>query len=190
MYPLGRKEDLVIQKSGDEVLIYDLKTNKAISLNKTSALIWKSCDGEKSPHQIRLQLQKELSADISEDLVWFALEQLAKENLIDSNDDISLKFAGLSRREVIKKIGLGAAVSLPIIASLTAPAAIDAQSVVCNTGVTCTCTISGMDANTGAPFGAGNCTSSANTGGCNTAAGCRCMIASLGNPIVAGTCST
>ena len=37
--PKARVSDLVIQESGNELLIYDLKTNKAQSLNETSARI-------------------------------------------------------------------------------------------------------------------------------------------------------
>ena len=43
--PKARKENLVVQESNGEVLIYDLDTNKAFCLNETSALVWQACDG-------------------------------------------------------------------------------------------------------------------------------------------------
>ena len=45
--PSTRKSDIVVQKTGEEVLIYDLKVDKAFCLNETSALIWQACDGKK-----------------------------------------------------------------------------------------------------------------------------------------------
>ena len=45
--PVARKQGLVVQEMPDEVLIYDLDTNKAHCLNQTAAFVWKSCDGKK-----------------------------------------------------------------------------------------------------------------------------------------------
>lgn len=36
------------------MLVYDLNTNKAASLNETSALIWQSCDGSKTVAEIAM----------------------------------------------------------------------------------------------------------------------------------------
>ena len=173
--PLSRKEDLVVQEMNGEVLIYDLRENKAFCLNETSALVWQACDGTKSVADISRSVG-------SEDIVWLALEELKKEKLIDHAAKPSEKFAGMSRREVIKKIGLGSMIALPIVASIVAPTAAYAASV-CNTGATCTCTISGMDAG-----GTGQVCAPANTGGCNNFPGCTCRATSSGTPISPGTC--
>lgn len=37
--PLARSEGLVIQEMPDEVLVYDLETNKAHCLNETAAFV-------------------------------------------------------------------------------------------------------------------------------------------------------
>jgi hypothetical protein len=37
--PKNRKNDIVIQELKDEILIYDLTTNKAYCLNETSAAV-------------------------------------------------------------------------------------------------------------------------------------------------------
>ncbi len=44
--PLARKNELIIQELPEELLVYDLARHKAHCLNKTSAFIWKHCDGE------------------------------------------------------------------------------------------------------------------------------------------------
>jgi hypothetical protein len=45
-FPCARKAGLVIQDMPDEVLVYDLDTNKAHCLNKSAAFVWRSCDGK------------------------------------------------------------------------------------------------------------------------------------------------
>lgn len=135
--PIARKDGLVIQETTDEVLVYDLTSNKAHCLNQTAAFVWKSCDGNNSISDITNRFQKEIGSSVHEDLVWLAIDQLNDKNLLEK--DISADFAGRSRREVIKKIGLAAVIALPIVASLTAPSsAMAASSCVCNSPGNCT----------------------------------------------------
>jgi hypothetical protein len=126
--PLGRKEDIVVQEMNGEVLIYNLKDNKAFCLNETSALVWQLCDGNKSVSEISQAVGKKLNAPVSEDLVWLALDQLKNEKLLANNEEIVPAFNGVSRREVIKKIGLTSVVALPFVSSLIAPTASQAAS--------------------------------------------------------------
>ena len=117
--PVARKQGLVVQEMPDEVLIYDLDTNKAHCLNKTAAFVWKSCDGNKSIAEITKSFESDFGNPVEEDLVWLAIEQLNDKNLLSESLQTNLK--GQNRREVIKKIGFAAVVALPIVASLTAP---------------------------------------------------------------------
>ena len=105
-YPLSRKENIVEQDLSNEVLIYDLKVNKALCLNESSALVWQLCDGQKSTAEISRIMSEKLKYPVTEDFVWLALDQLKRENLLANGESIESNFAGHSRREVIKKIGL------------------------------------------------------------------------------------
>ena len=67
---------------------------------------------------------------MGEDLVWFALDQLRKEDLVTGNEEAPVQFDGLSRREVIRKIGFGSLVVLPIVSAIVVPNAAMAQSCV------------------------------------------------------------
>ena len=181
--PLARRQDLVIQEMTDEVLVYDLQTNKAHCLNETAAAIWKSCDGTNTIGDIARSLGK----NTDEDLVWLALDQLDEKNLLDADkaDKAPAKFAGQTRREVIKKVGLAAIVALPIVTSLVAPTVASAGSVCANPG--CTCTLGTTCANAGgcscnSGTGTNNCPSQC-TGGCST-----CTVPN-GGTTCAGTCS-
>ena len=130
-FPLARKSGLVVQEVPDELLVYDLDTNKAHCLNQTAAMVWKACDGTNSVADIVRIVEDDTRGKVDEDFVWLAIDQLNEINLFENS--IGPRFAGQSRREVIKKIGLASMVALPIVASLVAP-----QSAMAST--TCGCT--------------------------------------------------
>jgi hypothetical protein len=127
----SRESNLVVQDLNKEVMIYDLTQNKALCLNETASIIWRLCDWKKSAAEISQIMSRKLKSPISEDFVWLALDQLKKENLLQNADSIKPTFNGLSRREVIKKVGLASMLALPLISSIVAPSAIHAQSGAC-----------------------------------------------------------
>lgn len=135
--PKARKENLVVQELDSEVLIYDLNTNKAFCLNETSTLIWQACNEGKTVAEISKSISKKLNSPVNEDLVWLALDQLKKENLIENKEEIVVDFGGMSRREVIRKVGLATVVALPLVSSLVAPLAIHAVSAAACGTLTC-----------------------------------------------------
>lgn len=191
--PLGRRADIVIQEYGNEILIYDLTIHKAFSLNETSALVWQACDGTKTVGEISRHISRQLKSPVNEDFVWLALDQLKQENLIENEVEISAPFKGLSRREVIRKVGFATMVALPVVASLIAPTAALAQSgcgAATNRPNGCTCS--------GATNCASNCCGNNGTSNqCVTAgleptgspcrAGCECASGSC--PSATRTCA-
>lgn len=138
--PVSRQKDIVIQELQGEILIYDLNINKAFCLNETSALVWQSCDGKKSVSEISSGLSKTLNQPINEDLVWLAIEQLKQENLLLNGEKVKTNFNGLSRRKAIKKAGIVAVTSLPLITSLVAPVPANAASAGTCTAIGQPCT--------------------------------------------------
>jgi hypothetical protein len=141
--PVARKTDLVIEELSDETLVYDLNTKRAHCLNPTAASIWKNCDGQNSVAQIATSVERELGSPVSEEVVWLGLEQLASYRLLD-NPPAAAKKTNVSRRQLMKKLGLAAAVSLPIIISITAPTAHAQASDPCVAdprGPNCPCSI-------------------------------------------------
>jgi hypothetical protein len=129
--PIARKSGLVVQEMPDEVLVYDLESNKAHCLNQSAALIWRSCDGDNSVSEIAKLVEAQAGGKVTEDFVWLAIDQLSENNLLEKQ--IASTFAGQSRREVIKKIGLASMVAIPVIASLVAPqSALASTSCACN----------------------------------------------------------
>ena len=135
--PVARKNDIVVQELKDETLIYDLKTNKAYCLNETSALVWQLCDGRRTAFAISDELSIRLKTLISEEFVWLAFDQLEKNGLLEG--EVENIFEGLSRREVIRKVGFASVVGLPLVSSIVAPQASMAQSgLIANCDGPCT----------------------------------------------------
>jgi hypothetical protein len=127
---MARQGDLVIQEMSDEVLVYDLKSNKAHCLNPSAAFVWKACNGENSIADIVGTFESNGKGKVTEDFVWLAIDQLYENGLLQG--EITPRFSGQSRRQVIKKIGLASMVAVPVIASLVAPQnALAALSCAC-----------------------------------------------------------
>jgi len=145
--PVARKNGLVIQETPDEVLVYDLDANKAHCLNETSAFVWKSCTGGNSVADIVREFESTTGKSVNDDLVWLAIDQLGDNGLLETG--MTSRFAGQSRREVIKKIGLASMVALPIVASLVAPPnALANASCACTNNAGCTGAPAGCPMNT------------------------------------------
>jgi hypothetical protein len=126
--PISRKSNVVVQNLENEVLIYDLTINKAFCLNETSGLVFALCDGTRTVAEISDEMSKQLNDLVGEDLVYLALDELKKNNLLENSEEFTNYFAGMSRREVVKTVGLATMVALPIISSVVAPSAVMAQS--------------------------------------------------------------
>jgi hypothetical protein len=126
----------------DELLVYDLVRNKAHCLNQTAALVWKRCDGKTTVKQMVRLLEKETESPVDEAVVWMAFDLLAKANLLQGTPSKWTGASGISRRDVMRRIGVAAAVSLPIVTSIVAPRAAHAANcrasgAACTTSAQC-----------------------------------------------------
>jgi hypothetical protein len=127
-FPLARRDNLIVEELPGEVLVYDLNTDKAHCLNRTAALIWKNCDGEKTEGDLAALLQHELKTPMPMEVVVLGLEELAGYGLLQVDASAPPR-AQVSRRRLIRNLGLTAAIALPVIMSLSVPAAAGAGSV-------------------------------------------------------------
>lgn len=135
--PRARKEGILVQELADELLVYDLVRHKAHCLNETAALVWKRCDGKTSVKQMTRILETATEFPVDEAVIWMAFDQLAKAHLLQGQTRKWPGASGISRREVIRRIGTAAAVALPLVSSIAAPGAI--QAATCRaSGAACT----------------------------------------------------
>ena len=81
--PQARRSGLIIQEVDSEILIYDQDTNKAHCLNQTAAKVWNYCDGETTLADACSALSRDLETPIDEKLVWYAVDQFSKDNLLE-----------------------------------------------------------------------------------------------------------
>ena len=125
--PIARKDSLIVKELPDETLVYDTQRDKAHCLNSTAALVWKNCDGKKTVDQLRELMEQDAGARVPEEMVWLALDQLESFKLLDDAPAKPEMLSGMSRRNLVKRIGF-AALALPVIISIsTQPASAQAS---------------------------------------------------------------
>lgn len=125
--PRARKERMVTQMLGDELLVYDLDRNQVHCLNRVAAYVWHQCDGARTASEIARASHRELGLPADEGIVWLALKQLNRANLLVEPIDRPLQVRMESRRQLLKRIG-HVAVGLPLVATILAPTAAQAAS--------------------------------------------------------------
>ena len=120
-FPRIRELAFVVHDLPAEVLVYDLDRHEAHCLNQSAALVWRACDGKLAPVEIAHKLTTELDAAFSEAMVLLALNQLEKIHLLEQPEAALAPFAGLSRRQMVRTLGLAGAVAVPVVTSIVAP---------------------------------------------------------------------
>jgi len=121
--PVARTDRLIVRELDGETLIYDCDRDTAACLNEAAAKVWRLCDGRITVAGIADRL------DYDERAVWLALEQLTKSHLLLGPIALPKEMrTARSRREVVRALGLGAAVMIPIVTSITVPVPAQAQS--------------------------------------------------------------
>ena len=144
--PTARKDSLIVKELADETLVYDTQRDKAHCLNSTAALVWKNCNGKRTVGQLHELMEKNAGAPVPEEMVWLALDQLEAFKLLEDAPTKPLELSGMSRRNLVKRIGF-AAIAIPVIISISAAPA-SAQASLLPPGACC---------NSPGQCGSGNC---------------------------------
>ena len=141
--PRARVEGLVTREVADETLVYDTESHRAVCLNKTAALVWRSCDGRRSARGSARRVSEARGEAGPEEVGWRALDQLGRDKLLETRAVRPEALAGLSRRDLIRRAGITAAVvALPLVTSIIAPTPAQAASCLpsgaaCSAGAQC-----------------------------------------------------
>lgn len=173
--PVARKIDLVTREMPDEVLVYDLKTHQAHCLNQTAATVWKYCNGKNSVTDIAELLALKTSTAVDEAAVWLAIEQLGKANLLEARVLPPIGSPRLSRRETVKRLGMGFALAVPVVMSVVAPAAAAAGSCIDLGNIGCAGNVATCCSATGVSCPINTCCINSSTnlnGGCSASTRC------------------
>jgi len=134
--PVARTESLIVKEVDGETLVYDLKSDKAHCLNHTAAQVWQNCDGHKSVSEIAQLLSADLGSNVKDEVVWLALDQLGKFKLLEETPARPSIFAGMTRRQMVARLGI-AAIAIPSIVSIVSPTASAGASCIPQGSVFC-----------------------------------------------------
>lgn len=165
-----RSDRLVERRVGDEIVVYDLDTDKAHLLNPVTATVWSSAKAGATVDEVCAAVQAEHGADLPLDVCWAAIEQLTEAGLLASAPEAPEVGEGMSRRQLLKRAGV-AAIVLPTITTILAPTPAAAQ--------TGTCTADGQSCTTNTQCCSGNC----------SAGTCQCQVTGGPCDISADCCS-
>ena len=135
-FPSARREGIISKELDGEVLIYDRERDKAHCLNSTAALVWQHCDGRSSVTDLARAVSKRLGGAVDEMVIELALKQLSRDHLLAERYVSSPVAADLSRRALVRRLGV-AAVLLPLITTITAPTALAGTSDCLGLGAAC-----------------------------------------------------
>lgn len=122
MYPRARKRGLLVDRVGDETIVFDEERKEAHSLNRMASVVWQQSDGAHSLSQIAAELTKELGVQANEAIVLYALDKLASVHLLEEDVGREQELP-TSRRGAMKRVAaVGvAAVGLPSVLTISAP---------------------------------------------------------------------
>jgi hypothetical protein len=161
MNPLARTEGLVVRELSDELVVYDTTSHHAHYLNATAAFVFRHANGRRSVRDLAALLPTG-GADAGEGLLRSAVEQLAEAGLLAPEAPTG---PVRSRREVLRQVGIGAALLAPVVTSLLVPTPAEAAA-------TCIPVTSCTDSNIGQPCWNSNPGTECSTKTCQGATTC------------------
>ena len=133
MERVSRRRSLLIRELGTETLVYDMKSHRASCLNREAASVFRACNGHRTIAEIALNVGEALGREVDEHYIGLAISRLSQSGLVDT---ASIPESP-RRRELLRRVAATAAVALPTITSVLAPAPAEAQSCVLM-GLPCT----------------------------------------------------
>ena len=140
--PTARRANILVEKVGGELLIYDETNNRAHCLNESAAAIWRHCDGSRSIDDLAQHIFPKLESSDAQRVVGLGVERLRSRKLLEN---ASTPATDLSKRDLLKKAALiatAAGIAAPLISSIMAPTSAYAFScgvsgTPCSSGLEC-----------------------------------------------------
>lgn len=139
----ARNDDLEIQELGDELLVYDRRTDVAHCLTPTATAVWRALG-----YRAALDV---VVARFGAEAVEATVDELAAKGLLEAVDGIADAAPRISRRQAVRRLAVTAVAGATVVSVVAPPAA---------WALTCPASGSGIKAPSGCPCnGNGNCTS-------------------------------
>lgn len=183
----ARTDDLVVQELGDELLIYDRRTDVAHCLSEVAAVVWRTCEGGASSDEMVQRMTAQGLAGQggrvdAEELAQTAASELEEKGLLEchgSRADL------ISRRHALRRMaGVGmAAVAAPLVVSAAVPKPAEAA------GSPLSCRQAGQSCNNGGTVNSGNDCCPNSTSHPTNPPGLYCQTSTQPNGQVCATCT-
>ena len=119
MRPRARRSGFLLRPVGDQLVVFDQARQCLHVLSRTTAVVWRHCDGQRTVTELGQLVGDELGAPADESLITLALEQLDEAQLLEVHLARAAREDRLSRREMLHRsaAALAAGVLLPTITS-------------------------------------------------------------------------
>lgn len=134
--PLARHDELVMNPSGADLLVYDQRSHHIHQLNPLSAAVWRGCSGDHTVFDLARLASFELSEPVSQEAVLLALRMLEEAGLLLTPVAPSVYSPRQSRRDLLRRAAITGTLAVPAIVSISAPHAAAATST-CPGGIFC-----------------------------------------------------
>lgn len=117
--PQARRDGLLVERSGRELLVHDGVDGRSHHLNATAAWVWQRCDGRTRVVDAAELLTAEWQRRVDTGVVLLALEALDQARLLATAPPRQIAGCDESRRTFLRHLGLGGAMLLlPAVTSL------------------------------------------------------------------------
>ena len=103
---------LIARTIDDELLLFDEETSNAHCLNGIAGEMWMACERASTAVEVADVLRTQWP-DMEKEVVWASLSRMAAAGLLE--ETIDEENISTARRDLIRKIGLTAAIVLPIV---------------------------------------------------------------------------
>jgi hypothetical protein len=115
-FPKARKSKLLIRKVGNETVVYDTKTHNALALNELTTAVWEVCTGKSDASSLLEIIRCSGLVNAVDQVVLMAIDQLNRAGLLKTSTETNeTDKKRLTRREMIRLIGITSAAALPAI---------------------------------------------------------------------------
>jgi hypothetical protein len=128
--PRARQEGLNVQPVGAELLVFDGVSENAHALNGPAAFVWQHADGTRTADEIAREMTREFGMQVDAQVVWYALDELKRRQLLETQGSVPPEWQGMNRRQFLKRVTAGA-VLLAVVTSIVTPSPASAQSTLC-----------------------------------------------------------
>ena len=126
---------MLVQNIGQETLVYSEALHQAFCLNPIAAQVWGLLDGIRTPDEIAAAVTATLCMPVTEQVVLLAISELQRDGLVMAQETSAGALVAPSRRDMMRQMGVGALLTLPVVATIMAPTAAQAYTGCLNCNV-------------------------------------------------------